>query len=163
MERLNFGHADADADHSDGAGHAHGARAAHYDRRKVRLSCLQRLVEPQWPKFSRSLLIVGAGAEIRCSRNALYLTGLQPVPDLFWLSCCCCVLPQSSAVITAASGALRRPTPSFSLSHGDPEQLRYVSFTMFFAHQCKHSCNSDQLSLQTCVQVPTSPSLAQAQ
>ena len=48
-------------------------------------------------------------------------------------------------------------------AYGDHKQLRYVSFTMFFVHQCKHSCNSDQLSLQTCIQVPTSTSLAQAQ
>ena len=77
-ERLNFGQAEHDPELVDGAWRAYGARSAHCDRRKVRYSCLQRFGEPQCPKFSRSLLIVGASALVAslpsCTAHNQFLT-----------------------------------------------------------------------------------------
>ena len=71
-------------------------------------------------------------AEIRCFRNALSLTGLQPGADLFWPSCCCCCWLQVSVVDTADSTASRRPTASFGLCCGSHGQPRYVAFATLF-------------------------------
>jgi hypothetical protein len=76
-------------------------------------------------------------AEIRCFRNALSLTGLQPGADLFWPSCCCCCWLQVSVVDTADSTASRRPTASFGLCSGSHGQPRYVAFaTPFLSPAC---------------------------
>ena len=78
-ERVNFGHAQHDAAHADGARHAQSAWAAHCDHEKVRHSCLCCFCGPWCPKFTRSMLILVGGAweasspscshRVECSRK----------------------------------------------------------------------------------------------